>query len=120
MPSKKFVVTKVTVKKDSSVATYLKTGNGDDLKDLLKGVAKMGNWSVTPKGEEISAASPTVDKHPGHVHGKDWKLNIEKGNGSKDRLVLCKRAYTVLPNKSKPDQLNVEISCSAYVLVDTH
>lgn len=120
---KKFVVTGVGIRKEASVTQYLKNGKApDDLKDLLKGVAMMGNWSlqINKAKEEVTAAYPTVDKHPGHVDGKDWKLNIEKGNGSVDRLFLKKRKYEVTPSKRDPNVMNVEISCAAFVETDTH
>ena len=82
MPDKdakeKFVVTRVTIRKEASVSNYLKTsGNKDDLKELLAGVAKMGNWSLTLKDDKVVAASPTVDGHPGHVDGPTSKLRLD-------------------------------------------
>jgi hypothetical protein len=120
---KKYVVTKVTVRREASVSTYLKNGGApDDLKQLLKGVADMGNWSMTiDKGKQIvTEAHPTVDKHPGHVDGKDWKMNIEKGNGSVDRLFLSKRKYEAEASKRDPNVTHVEIYCAAFVETDTH
>jgi hypothetical protein len=120
--TKKFVVTKVTIGKSGSVSEYLKSGSAaGDLKDLLKEVAKMGNWTVESKGEEgVASAHPTANGHPGHVHGKDYKLYIEKGKKTVDRLVLTKRTYKTSPSKKAPDVINVEIKCSTYVLEDTH
>ncbi len=92
---KKFVVTKVHIRREASVSRYLKqSASSADLKKLLAGVAKMGNWATKIKDGEVIDAWPTVDGHPGHVDAKDWKLNIEKGNGSVDRLFLKKRKVT--------------------------
>ena len=114
---------RVAVRRELSVSHTLKDGREpDDLKELLKGVAQMGNWSLSinkAKGE-VTEAHPTVDKHPGHVDGKDWKMNIEKGNGSVDRLFLAKRKYEVTPSKRDPNIMNVEIYCAAFVERDTH
>ncbi len=120
---KKYVVTKVTVRREASVSTYMKSsGSKADLKELLAGVAAMGNWSlgIDKAKEKVTEAHPTVDKHPGHVDGKDWKMNIEKGNGSVDRLFLSKRKYDVEPSKRDPNIMNVEIYCAAFVETDTH
>jgi hypothetical protein len=120
---KKYVVTQVAVRKEASVSAYLKNGRApDDLKALLKGVAQMGNWSlkIDKTKDTVTEAHPTVDKHPGHVDGKDWKMNIEKGNGSVDRLFLSKRKYEITPSKRDPDIMNVEIYCAAFVEEDTH
>lgn len=117
----KFVVTKVTVRREASVSNYLaKGGDIPALKELLLGVGNMKNWVCTVAGGKVTAASPNVDGHPGHVAGSDWKLNIERGNGSVDRLYLKQRKYTVTPNKSNKDQMNVEISCNAFVETNTH
>lgn len=119
---KKFVVTEVKIRIEASVSQYLKTsGSAKDMAELIKGVKDLKNWGVESKGEdEVKAAYPTVDGHPGHVHGKDWKLNVERGNGSVDRLILAKRRYTVEPNKRKPEQLNVSIYAAAFCEQDTH
>lgn len=120
---KKLVVTEVKIREEASVSQYLKKTGGSakkDMAELLKGVRDMKNWVVERKGEaEVSAAYPRVDGHPGHVHGKDWKLNVERGTNTVDRLVLAKRRYTVTPNKTKPDQLNVQIYAAAFCLEDT-
>ena len=117
----KHVVTKVTVRKEASVSKYLKNStHKKDLKELLRGVANLKNWSVEAKGEKIVGAHPTVDKHPGHIHGKDWKLNIEASKQTVDRLMLTGRKYKTVPNKRDPSILNVEISCNAFVETDTH
>jgi hypothetical protein len=119
---KKFVVTKVSVREEASTTQYLKTsGSAAEMKELLKGVKDMKNWIVTSKGDTgVAEAHPVVDKHPGHVDGSNWKMNVEHGNGSVDRLFLKLRKYTVIPNKTNKDQLNVEISCSAFTEQDTH
>jgi hypothetical protein len=120
--SKKMVVTEVKIREEASVSQYLKnSGSKADMAELLKGVKDMKNWVVERKGEnDISAAYPQVDGHPGHVHGKDWKLNVERGNKTVDRLVLSKRRYTVTPNKGNPDQLNVQICAAAFCIRETH
>ncbi len=119
---KKFVVTKVHIRREASVSRYLKqSASSADLKKLLAGVAKMGNWATKIKDGEVIDAWPTVDGHPGHVDAKDWKLNIEKGNGSVDRLFLKKRKYDSSKiNKTDPNTKNVEIHCSAFVETNTH
>ncbi len=119
---KKFVVTKVSIRREASVSTYLKqSASAADLKKLLAGVAKMGNWGMKIKDGVVIGAWPTVDGHPGHIDAKDWKLNIEKGNGSVDRLFLKKRKYDATKiNKSDPNTRNVEISCAAFVVTNTH
>lgn len=61
-----------------------------------------------------------VDKHPGHVQGKDYKLQIEKGKASVDRLFLKLRKYETAPAKSDPDTMLVKVSASAFVETDTH
>ena len=122
MVKKKFVVTGVKLRIEASVSTYLKTSaHKKDMAELLKGVKDMKNWAVEPKGDDaVKAAYPRVDGHPGHVHGKDWKLNVERGNSTVDRLILSKRRYTVTPNKKDPDQRNVEIYAAAFCEQDTH
>ena len=123
MMPKSFKVTEVKVRVEASASKYLKSGRApDDLKELLKGVRDIKSWSIDGnlKKQEVSSAYPEVDGHPGHVQGRDWKMNIERGNGSVDRLFLSKRRYTVEPNKKDPDVLNVEIYCAAFVEEDTH
>jgi hypothetical protein len=118
---KKMVVTEVKIREEASVSQYLKSGSSKkDMVELLKGVKDMKNWVVERKGEDgVSGAYPQVDGHPGHVHGKDWKLNVERGNNTVDRLVLSKRRYTVSPNKRNPEQLNVQIYAAAFCIQDT-
>lgn len=117
----KYVVTKVSIRREASVSTYLKKGKDPAaLKELLAGVAAMKNWRCSESGGKVTAAFPEVTGHPGHVDGSDWKLNVERGNGSVDRLFLKARKYTTVANKSKKDQTNVEISCNAFVVENTH
>jgi hypothetical protein len=117
----KFVVTKVTVRREASTTQYLSNGaHKDDLKELLKGVADMKSWVFKESNGKITAAWPEVPGHPGHVDGSDWKMYVERGKQTVDRLMITGRKYTVVPNKSKPDQMNVEISCNAFVETDTH
>jgi hypothetical protein len=116
----KFVVTKVTVRQEASTTQYMSKGKApDDLKELLKGVANMKNWTVQVSGDKVTAAYPTVDGHPGHVDGSDWKMYVERGKKTVDRLRLV-RKYTTVPNKKDPNQMNVEIYVSAFTVQDTH
>jgi hypothetical protein len=119
---KKFVVTEVKIRIEPNVSAYLRSSaKKAQLAELLKGVKDMKNWTVEVKANaDVSAAYPVVDGHPGHVHGKDWKLNVERGNSTVDRLVLSKRRYTVEANKTKADQMNVKIYAVANVMADTH
>jgi hypothetical protein len=70
------------------------------LKELLKGVGDMKNWLFKESGGNITAAWPEV---PGHVDGSDWKMYVERGRQTVDRLQLTGRKYVTVPNKSKPD-----------------
>lgn len=116
----KFVVTKVTVRQEASTTQYLQKGKApNDMKELLKGVANMKNWTVEVSGTRVTSAYPTVDGHPGHVDGSDYKLYVERGKKTVDRLRLV-RKYTTVPNKSDVNQTNVEIYCSAFTVQDTH
>ena len=80
------------------------------------------NWSVEgkPEKEKVTGAYPDVSGHPGHVQGRDWKLYVERGTGSVDRLFLKKRRYTLVPSKKDPDIINVKIYAAAFVVSDTH
>lgn len=120
-----YVISKVEIKKGGTVKEYLKGKRDPDaLKELWKGVTKIDNWSFQLDADgNVVSAEPSVDGHPGHIHNSDWKLNIERGNGSVDRLVLTKRKYEVKKTKKlykKLPRYNVEISASSYVLEDTH
>jgi len=117
----KFVVTKVTIRREASTTQYLSKGaHANDLKELLKGVGDMKNWVFKESGGKIVAAWPEVAGHPGHVHGSDWKMYVERGKQTVDRLMLTGRKYVTVQNKSKPDTMNIEISCNAFVETDTH
>jgi hypothetical protein len=121
LAKKEFKMTKVKIRKNASVSKYLKRGRAPkDLKELLKGIGNRKNWTIETKGEEVTAAYPTVNGHKGHVDGKDWKMYIERGKKTVDRLLLKKRKYKVVQSKKKPDQLNVEIYTSVFVEEDTH
>ena len=116
----KFVVTKVTVRQEASTTQYLQKGaHPADMKELLKGVANLKNWSVEVTGGRVTAAHPNVDGHPGHVDGSDWKMYVERGKKTVDRLRLV-RKYTTVPNKKDPNVTNVEIYVSAFTMQDTH
>lgn len=120
-PSPKFKVTEVKLRREASVSAYLKNGRAaDDLKELLKGVGDLQNWSIEVKGDRVTAGYPSVDGHPGHVDGSDWKLYIERGKGTVDRLLVKKRKYECEPNKKDPSVTNVKIYAALFVEVDTH
>lgn len=117
----KFVVTKVTIRREASTSKYLSEGaHADDLKELLRGVGDMKSWLFKESAGKITAAWPEVPGHPGHVDGSDWKMYIERGKQTVDRLMLTGRKYVTIANKSKPDTMNIEISCNAFVETDTH
>src|SRR5262245_29266497 len=113
----KYVVTKVTVRQEASTTQYLKNAKAPaDMKELLKGVANMKNWTVqVDTGGRVTAAWPSVDGHPGHVDGSDWKLYVERGKKTVDRLRLV-RKYTTVPSKKDTNITNVEIYCSAFTV----
>ena len=121
---KKFKIVEVKIRKEASVSDYLKKYKGGKhgkwLKELLKGVGDLNNWTIETSGENVVEAHPSVDGHPGHVDGKDWKMYIERGKKTVDRLFLKKRRYTVTPSKKNPDILHVKIYAAAFVVEDTH
>jgi hypothetical protein len=124
MPDKKkFQIAEVKIRQESSVSKYLReSANKADMKELMKGVKNLKNWVVKgdPEKEKVTAAYPDVAGHPGHVQGSDWKLQVERGRGSVDRLFLKKRKYTVEPSKKDPNIINVKIYAAAFVETDTH
>ena len=120
MPDTKYVVTKVTIRQEASTTQYLQKGKApNDMKELLKGVANMKNWTIQASNGKVTAAYPTVDGHPGHVDGSDWKMYVERGKKTVDRLRLV-RKYTTVQNKKDANVTNVEIYCSAFTVQDTH
>jgi hypothetical protein len=118
---KKFKVTEVKLRREASVSDYLKNGkNSDDLKELLKGVGDLKSWTIETKDDRVTAAYPDVAGHPGHVDGSDWKMYIERGKKTTDRLLIKKRKYETEPNKSDENLLNVKIYAALFVEEDTH
>jgi hypothetical protein len=102
---------------------------------VLNGLKKKEGWTlqfqVTPvKGKTPTSLRvngygyPNVDQHPGHVHDKWWKYNIEKGTGAVDRLVVTDTASTLSNQKvddaKKTVSVDVAVTCKAKVLEDTH
>ena len=118
----KFKIVKVAVRPEASVSKYLRESpNADDLKELLRGVKDMKNWSCkTNKDNKVIEAHAEVPAHPSHVHNRDWKYQIERGNASVDRLILAGRKYSAELNKRDPNTINVSVSCNAFVETDTH
>jgi hypothetical protein len=127
-----YKVTSVTVTKDGSVGKY---GDQALVKAVIKGLEKEADWTmefkVTPKKGKTDTSIvangfgyPSIDRHPGHVHGKGWKYNIEEGKGSEDRLVVSDTDATLsdieIDDEAQTIKLNVEITCKAKVLEDTH
>lgn len=116
-------VTKVTITELKSAKDYAKLGgqHGKDFKEVLDGVKKGANWKVEVIGKppRVKAAYPEVNGHPGHVAGKDWKLYIERGKGSQDRLYVevDKTKSTVT---AVGDGYDVVIVAEVYVAEDTH
>jgi hypothetical protein len=127
-----YTVKSVAVTEDSSVGKYRAK---DDLNAVLNGLKKKEGWTlqfqVTPvKGKTPTSLRvngygyPNVDQHPGHVHDKWWKYNIEKGTGAVDRLVVTETASTLSNQKvddtKKTISVDVAVTCKAKVLEDTH
>ena len=139
MPTKTFntyavtyTVKSVKVTTDSSVSSYR---GQDDLKAVLDGLKKASDWTVgfqvTPKRGRTETSLrvngfgyPLIDKHPGHVHLKGWKYNIDEGTGSVDRLVVsdteADMGEPTINDSTKKITVDVSISCKAKVLEDTH
>jgi hypothetical protein len=120
---KKFQVFEVKIRQESCVSKYLReSGNKADMKELMKGVKNLKNWVVqgNPEKEKVTGAYPEVSGHPGHVQGRDWKLYVERGTGSVDRLFLKKRRYTLEPSKKDPQIIHVKIYAAAFVETGTH
>jgi hypothetical protein len=123
MPGQKFQITEVKIRVEASVSQYAKTTSKEnlkDLKELLSGVKNMKNWVVTSDSKgNVTEAHPVVDGHPGHVQSGNWKMNVERGNNTVDRLWLKMRKYKTEPNKRKPEITNVKIAAAAFLEADT-
>lgn len=119
---KKFKVVQVTIRRATGVDNYAKYAGqpGKDMKELLAGVAAFANWTVDVKGDKVIGAHPAVAKHPGHVDGKDWKLQVETGKASQDRLFVKVTGVEEVPAKNDPNVVNVKIKANVTVVEDTH
>ncbi len=136
-----YTVTKVTIDEtDSSVKKFDKPAT-KDMQDMvnqvLAGAKHKDKWTadfaVDEKKHEVLRATglgyPLVDGHPGHTHNSTpgaWKYNIERSTTTVNRLVLdtwkaeIKDQKYKLAGSSHEITLNLEISCKARVLKDTH
>lgn len=126
----KVTVKSVSINKDGSVGKYKKDTDG--LKEILDSIDKAKLWNATveldkkkPEAKRVNGFGyPDVGGHPGHVHGKGWKYNIERGNNTVDRLVVedVKGEIKSQSHDAKKDVITVEvdISCKVKVLEDTH
>ncbi len=129
-PTVKIKVTEVKVKGDSSVKGYARDTDG--LKGVWKALKEAKQWRAQGKLDRkktaidriIGVTYPDVGGHPGHVHVKGWKYNIERGNGSVDRLVVEDWAAEVTDqeydSKKKIITAEVKITAKGRVLEDTH
>jgi hypothetical protein len=123
-------VTSVTLKADSSVKKYSRDAAG--MQELWTELKKAKLWGAQAKLDKkgtsidriIGLGYPDVGGHPGHVHGKDWKYNIERGNGSVDRLVVedwkAKVKKEDYDAKKGVITAEVEVTVSGRALEDTH
>ena len=133
MPKKATVsvsANKVTVKEDASIKKYNRDADGLD--EVLKGLGNKKGWNaevkLDKKGIEIERVTglgyPDISGHPGHVHGKGWKYNIERGNGSVDRLVVEDWSASVKSQEydAKRGKITatIDIEVTARALEDTH
>lgn len=113
-----YQIIEVKLNKSASVAQYVDDRN-DTFKTLWKQCTDLNNWSVQLDNTgRVIEAHPSTPAHPGHVQGKDWKMNMEKGNNTVDRLTLIKRAYEVI-DKS-PTLKHIKISATGIVDENTH
>jgi hypothetical protein len=119
---KKFKVVQVTIRPSSAVTKYSNYGGqpGRDMKELLRGVGDLKKWTVTTSGDRATGAYPQVDGHPGHGQGKEWKLKVERGTGSQDRLWIKVTEIKEEPAKNDPNTINVKIKAAVNVEEDTH
>jgi hypothetical protein len=119
---KKFKVVQVTIRRATPVDNYTKLAApyGNYMKELLKGVADLKNWTVTTSGDKATGAYPEVDKHKSHGQGKEWKLQVDPGNRSQDRLWVKVTEITQEPAKTDPNTVNVKVKASVTVEEDTH
>jgi SET domain-containing protein len=116
----KFKIVQVTVREGSSVTKYMReSASKKDMVELFKGVRDRDSWSIeTDKNNHVVSAHPEVPGHHGHVDGRNWKIYVERGKKTKDRLILSNRQCTVVPKG--PDLCHVSIKCAADVQTDTH
>ena len=119
---KTFKVVQVTIRRATGVDNYAKNAkpHGPWMKELLAGVADLKKWSITHNADHVTGAHPDVDGHPGHVDGKDWKMNVERGNGSVDRLVVKVTEIKEEPSPRDPNIINVKIKAAVTVNENTH
>jgi len=116
-------VTEVTITELKSAKDYAKLGgtHGKDYKELMTGVKKPDSWDVEVIGKppRVKSAHPEVSGHPGHVAGSDWKLYIERGKRTQDRLYVevDKKKSTVTVNGN---DFEVKIVAEVFVAEDTH
>jgi len=131
-----YKVKKVTLTRDSSVGSYLRTDSSKDgLQKVLDGLEAAKDWTLSfevkkkkNKPHELRVNGfgyPDINKHPGHTHGKGWKYKVEGGkdaNASVDRLVVSDTdaELDITSNEDTAISVDVDISCKVKVLEDTH
>ncbi len=91
---------------DSTIIKYPNTH--PDLQELLTGIQNAGNWSIY----DTYQATPQVAGHPGHIDGKNWKMNIERGNHSVNRLFI-ERTYNQTGT-------TLNVTAKAWIVKNTH
>jgi hypothetical protein len=127
-----YTVKSVSVTEDSSVGRYR---GQEDLHAVLTGLKKKDGWTFQFQVTPVRGRTPTslrvngygyplIDQHPGHVHDRWWKYNIDKGTHSVDRLVLSDVAAALsnqhVDEAKKTISLEAAVTCKAKVLEDTH
>jgi hypothetical protein len=113
-----YQIIEVKLNKSASVTQYVDDTKGTFAK-LWKECTDLNNWSVQiDRTGRIIEGHPSTPAHPGHVQGADWKMNIEAGNNTVDRLSLIKRTYTVVDKT--PTLKHIKISATGIVDVNTH
>jgi hypothetical protein len=118
----KFKLVQVTIRRATGVDAYTKYAPpyGGYMKELLLGVAAIKNWTLTTSGDHVTGGYPAVDRHKGHGQGKEWKLQVDPGNRSQDRLFVKVTEIKEEPAKNDPATINVKIKASVSVEEDTH